>query len=145
MTDLIQVSSTFYWHRHYRFLFAVRGSLIAAIYSKAMKLDITRETSASSVTMMSTDVERIVRGLLDFHELWAHVLQVGIATWLIHTELGIAWVGPVTVSLRKYHTERLTLNPASDFISRCCAHNGIDHLHDTLPSKVDHCHSDKNQ
>ncbi|KAF4549613.1 ABC transporter-like protein 1 [Elsinoe fawcettii] len=95
---LIYVSSTFYWHRHYRFLFAVRGTLIAAIYDKAMRLAISQEDGASAVTMMSTDVERIVRGLFDLHEIWAHAVQVAIATWLIQTNLGLAWVGPMVVS-----------------------------------------------
>ncbi|KAF2218923.1 P-loop containing nucleoside triphosphate hydrolase protein [Elsinoe ampelina] len=92
------VSTTFYWHRHYRFLFAVRGTLIGAIYSKAMRLGSSQEDGAALVTMMSTDVERIVRGLYDLHEIWAQAVQVALTTWLIQRTLGLAWIGPLVVS-----------------------------------------------
>jgi ATP-binding cassette, subfamily C (CFTR/MRP), member 1 len=51
---------------------------------------------------MSTDCERIVRGLTVLHELWANVVQVALATWLIERELGIACIAPIVVTVGKF-------------------------------------------
>ncbi|KAL1595346.1 hypothetical protein SLS60_010037 [Paraconiothyrium brasiliense] len=96
------VSSALYWHRHYRFLVMLRGILITAIFHKATELNIAALDSSTSVTLMSTDVERIVRGLLDMHEFWANVIQVGLCTWLIQIELGLACLVPIGVALTAF-------------------------------------------
>ncbi|KAF1972252.1 putative multidrug resistance protein [Bimuria novae-zelandiae CBS 107.79] len=95
----IGASSALYWHRHYRFLVMLRGTLITAIFRKATELNIAALDSSTSVTLMSTDVERIVRGLLDIHEFWANIIQVGICAWLIQIELGLACLVPIGVAL----------------------------------------------
>jgi ABC-type multidrug transport system fused ATPase/permease subunit len=46
---------------------------------------------------MSTDVERIMIGLLDIHEFWANLVQVAVACWLLQRELGMAFMAPLVV------------------------------------------------
>jgi ATP-binding cassette subfamily C (CFTR/MRP) protein 1 len=55
-----------------------RGSLIATVLKKAT--DLNRETldPAESVMFMSTDVERINKGLRDMYKLWADMFQVAV-------------------------------------------------------------------
>ena len=77
----------------------MRGSLITAVFEKATELGLEESNSAKSVTLMSTDVERTIRGLLDMHDMWANVIQLAIATWLIETELGVACVAPIAIAL----------------------------------------------
>lgn len=77
----------------------LRGSLITVIFEKATKLSLGELDSAQSVTLMSTDVERTIRGLLEMHDMWANVIQVAVATWLIETELGVACVAPIAIAL----------------------------------------------
>lgn len=77
----------------------LRGSLITAVFEKATELSLEESNSAKSVTLMSTDVERTIRGLLEMHDMWANVIQVAIATWLIETELGVACVAPIAIAL----------------------------------------------
>ena len=77
----------------------LRGMLIAAIYEKTMSIDVAaRGNDAKEVTLMGTDVERIVRGIQDMHELWSNILQIALATWLLNTELDVACVGPLAVT-----------------------------------------------
>lgn len=80
----------------------VRGTLTTAVYQKALQMDITASTSAKTLTLMSADCERITRGLMDLHELWANVIQVAFATWLIETQLGVAWVAPIAVTVSMF-------------------------------------------
>lgn len=78
----------------------VRGTLTTAVYQKALQMNITASTNAKTMTLMSADCERITRGLMDLHELWANLTQVALATWLIETQLGVARVAPIAVTLR---------------------------------------------
>lgn len=36
---------------------------------------------------------------MDLHELWANIAQVAIATYLIETQVGVACVAPIAVTL----------------------------------------------
>ncbi|KAI4747400.1 multidrug resistance-like protein [Aureobasidium sp. EXF-12298] len=95
----LATTSALYWHRHYRFLSMLRGTLITAVYGKATNIVAVAKDNKASITLMSTDVERATRGLIDLHEMWANIFQVAIATWLLEIELGAACVGPVIVAL----------------------------------------------
>jgi ATP-binding cassette, subfamily C (CFTR/MRP), member 1 len=79
----------------------IRGTLTTAVYRKAFDTKTEHLDSAKTVTLMSTDCERIARGLMDLHELWANVIQVALATWLIERELGVACVGPIALVVGK--------------------------------------------
>ncbi|KAL3480358.1 hypothetical protein BJX99DRAFT_254660 [Aspergillus californicus] len=46
------------------------------------------ETTA--ITLMGTDVERIVNGFKYFHELWASLLDIAIAIYLLERQVGVA-------------------------------------------------------
>lgn len=48
---------------------------------------------------MSTDVEAICNGLVQIHEIWAAFVESAIALWLLHTQLGVAFVAPALVSI----------------------------------------------
>jgi hypothetical protein len=56
---------------------------------------------SAAVTLMSIDVERIFNGLRSFHDLWAALVEVSIAAWLLQRNLGIAFIAPVLLSLGK--------------------------------------------
>jgi ATP-binding cassette, subfamily C (CFTR/MRP), member 1 len=77
----------------------VRGSLVTIIYRKTTEISITALDNSAAVTLMSTDVERIVNGLRMIHEFWANLIQVGIASWLLQRELGVAFVAPIVVAI----------------------------------------------
>ena len=44
---------------------------------------------------MGTDIERIVRGMEYFHEVWASLLDVAIASWLLGEQLFLACLAPI--------------------------------------------------
>jgi ATP-binding cassette, subfamily C (CFTR/MRP), member 1 len=84
----------------------VRGSLVSSIYYKTTEISITALNNSAAVTLMSTDVERIEQGLRDTHELWANVVQVGLATWLLQRELGLACLVPIVIAVCEYFPHR---------------------------------------
>lgn len=48
---------------------------------------------------MSADVERISTGLRQCHELWASILDISLALWLLQRQLNIAAFAPLAVIL----------------------------------------------
>ncbi|PKY07569.1 multidrug resistance-associated protein [Aspergillus campestris IBT 28561] len=88
-----------YQHSTYRAIAMVRGALVSMVYNKATGLDVKEADPASSLTLMSADVERIVQGWQTMHDMWANVIEMGLAIYLLEQQLGLACVVPVGVSV----------------------------------------------
>jgi ATP-binding cassette subfamily C (CFTR/MRP) protein 1 len=56
-------------HLTFRFITQIRGGLISMLYSKATDVALVDVDAASSLTLMSADVERIVTGMETGHEV----------------------------------------------------------------------------
>ncbi|KAF4511346.1 hypothetical protein G6O67_003152 [Ophiocordyceps sinensis] len=96
----IAVATGAYWYHHYRVLTMIRACLVSAVGWQTLRIDVHAMSDPKApVTLMSTDVERILFGLRSFHEFWATVVQVGILTYLLHRQLGVALVVPVVVTV----------------------------------------------
>jgi ABC-type siderophore export system fused ATPase/permease subunit len=58
------------------------------------------ETTA--IALMGTDIERIGFNFLQIHELWASVIEIGVAIWLLEQQVFLACLAPVVVILSTY-------------------------------------------
>lgn len=94
---LIALSSALYWYFHERFLTMVRGCLVVAVYEHTTSLDLSATDESGALTLMSTDVELIMRGIRDLHEYWANIIQISLSCWLLQRELGAAFAAPLVV------------------------------------------------
>lgn len=97
----IAFSTELYWYFQERFVIMVRGILVLAVYEKTTELRMPVGGDSGALTLMSTDVERITRGILDLHEYWANTIQIALSCWLFQRELGAAFaasLGVVAVS-----------------------------------------------
>ncbi|KAL0933869.1 ABC multidrug transporter [Colletotrichum truncatum] len=95
----IAVSTALYNYFQQRALYMSRGCLSAAIYKKTTEADITAAGDAAAVTLMSTDIERIIRGFYGLHEFWANLIEVALGCWLLERLLGVSFIAPVVVIL----------------------------------------------
>jgi ATP-binding cassette, subfamily C (CFTR/MRP), member 1 len=77
----------------------LRSTLVTAIFTKTTEISITALDNSAAVTLMSTDVDRIVLGLRKVHELWVNAIQIIFATWLLEREVGVSCIAPVIVAL----------------------------------------------
>lgn len=94
------ISTGFYWYHHYRVLTMIRGCLVSAIGWQTLKLNPdAMADSKAAVTLMSVDVERILFGLRSLHEFWAITIQVGLLTYLLERQLGVAFVVPLSIAV----------------------------------------------
>jgi ATP-binding cassette, subfamily C (CFTR/MRP), member 1 len=104
-----QISTGQYQHLTYRFVTMMRGGLISMLYGKATDINLTDVDPASSLTLMSADVERIVQGMQTGHEIWANTVEAILAIYLLGRQLGAACAVPVGVAVGK-HIRRFNLS-----------------------------------
>lgn len=55
---------------------------------------------SAAVTLMSTEIDCMILGLDQFHDIWAAFVEIGIRIWLLTTMIDASsfLVGPPTVS-----------------------------------------------
>ncbi|KAJ5533778.1 ABC transporter integral membrane type 1 [Penicillium freii] len=95
----LAISKAVYWRQTYRTLTMMRSGLISMIYDQTIDMTAADLTDSAAITLMGTDVERIVSNLKNMHEAWASIIEVGIAIWLLERELGVACFIPLVISL----------------------------------------------
>ena len=76
----------------------IRGMLMTAVYRKTLEASSSAADDKAALTLMGPDVDRISNGLKDLHELWANIVQIGVATYLLEIELKYACVAPALVA-----------------------------------------------
>ncbi|KAK1996035.1 ABC transporter [Colletotrichum falcatum] len=95
----IAVSTSVFQYHNLRFKTRLRGGLIALIYQHAVH---TREVDAGEITavaLMGTDVERLTGAMAMFHAVWASLLNIAVASWLLGLQLSLACLAPIVLVL----------------------------------------------
>jgi ABC-type multidrug transport system fused ATPase/permease subunit len=93
----IAASGAFYWYFQERAMYMARGLLAKAIFLKTMESKLTASGDSAALTLMSTDIERVIVGCLGVHEFWANAIEIAIACWLLSRQIGPAFVAPLIV------------------------------------------------
>jgi ATP-binding cassette subfamily C (CFTR/MRP) protein 1 len=85
----------------FRFLIRLRGGLIALIYQQTVEARAVDLGSINGLTLMGTDVERIVLNLLTVHEVWASLMDIIVAIFLLQRQMFLACLVPALVTFGK--------------------------------------------
>ncbi|UZJ52796.1 hypothetical protein CBS101457_002116 [Exobasidium rhododendri] len=73
----------------------LRGALLDMIYRKSLRmhLNTARATGGgAAANLMSVDLERFVRAIIPFHNLWSGLLVVIISSYLLYLQLGYTFL-----------------------------------------------------
>lgn len=97
----VAVCTAQYKHKTYRYITMMRGGLISLIYDTTLQLDAQAANEAAAVTLMSTDIDRIVAGFEWADALWAGPIEIAVAIYLLYTQIGLSCLGPVMIAVRK--------------------------------------------
>jgi len=78
----------------------------------------------TAITLMGTDVERIIHGAQMFHEVWGSLLNIIIASWLLGRQVSLACLAPVLLVLGQSCYAPVLWCLLLNFISsiHCCHH-----------------------
>ncbi|KAK7997810.1 hypothetical protein PG989_005850 [Apiospora arundinis] len=95
----IAISNSVYQYYNLRFTTRLRGGLIALIYQQAVRAREVDIGDITAVSLMGTDVERIVGAMSMFHAVWASLIDIAVASWLLGMQLSLACLAPVVLVL----------------------------------------------
>ena len=87
-----------YGYMTFRFLIRLRGGLIALIYQQTVEARAVDLGSINGLTLMGTDVERIVLNFQAIHEVWASLVDIAIAIFLLQRQVFLACLVPAAVT-----------------------------------------------
>lgn len=103
----------------------MRGSLVALIFNKTLRMSTSAVSDASAITLMSTDIERIGSGLRDMHEIYSNFIEVVLALWLLARLLKIATVASTLVVIGEHIPLQETKRRVANVSSKVCLVAGI--------------------
>ena len=86
-----------YQHLLNRALIQLRGGLISLLYQKTLDLSIATIDPTSSLTLMSSDIQRMIDVSTLLHDTWSSIIEVGVAMYLLYRTLGTACYAPAIV------------------------------------------------
>lgn len=69
------------------------------IYRHTTTLRVADVQDSAALTLMGTDVERIVNALRFIHEVWASIPEVAVAVWLLARQVSYAALMPLVICL----------------------------------------------
>jgi ATP-binding cassette subfamily C (CFTR/MRP) protein 1 len=95
----LAIAGAAYQHKTNRMVTMIRGALVNAIYRQTLEVAVAGLEESKAVTLMSSDVERIVEAILPVHSIWSSPLEIGLAIWLLQREIGLALLGPLFITL----------------------------------------------
>jgi uncharacterized membrane protein YdbT with pleckstrin-like domain len=94
------LSNLIYDQMLYRLVTMFRGAASSMIYDHALHLpDGTLGDRSATVTLMTTDVDRIIDSLITLNEFWARSIEVGIGIALLALRLGWVCLMPLIIVL----------------------------------------------
>ncbi|XP_039710107.1 ATP-binding cassette sub-family C member 10 isoform X1 [Pteropus medius] len=76
-----------------------RGAVLNILYQKALQLGPTRPPAGEALNLLGTDSERLLNFAGSFHEAWGLPLQLAITLYLLHQQVGVAFVGGLILAL----------------------------------------------
>jgi ABC-type multidrug transport system fused ATPase/permease subunit len=91
----ITVSTALSWYFQHRFRIILVSILVPEIFKKATVARVGATDNNAALTLMSTDLERIRMGFRYIHEIWACLIQVALAAWMLYRRLGIGFVAAI--------------------------------------------------
>lgn len=97
----IAITTGQYQHLTYRAITMARGGLVSMLFAKTSSLKANAADPATSLTLMSADIERITNGWQTMHEIWANPIEIALAIYLLERQLGAACAIPIAVAIGK--------------------------------------------
>nr|XP_044632655.1 ATP-binding cassette sub-family C member 10 isoform X3 [Equus asinus] len=76
-----------------------RGAVLNILYRKALHLGPRRPPAGEALNLLGTDSERLLNFAGSFHEAWGLPLQLAITLYLLHHQVGVAFVGGLILAL----------------------------------------------
>lgn len=81
---LVQIFRSVYTHLNNRTVVLVRSTLLGRIFGKALVLPAKKAKEGGALTHITADIDSLDSGIVEFHDLWISVFEIGVATFLLY-------------------------------------------------------------
>ncbi|KAF1738030.1 Multidrug resistance-associated protein 7 [Beauveria bassiana] len=68
----------------------IRGGLVTGIFEKVLRLREDSDIESTAMTLMISDVQRIVKGAEFIYEVFVGIIETSLATYLLYRQIGVA-------------------------------------------------------
>ena len=88
----LAATTALYWDKVYAMVIRYRAALVSVLFDKSVKLSASvaeNEGRGSAVTYMSVDVERVVEGVIFFHECWSALVSIACAAVILWYQVSV--------------------------------------------------------
>ncbi|KAK6263781.1 hypothetical protein SCA6_019215 [Theobroma cacao] len=95
-------SDTQYTYHLSKLKLKLRSSIMTVIYRKCLYVSIAEQSKFSEgeiQTFMSIDADRTVNLCNSFHDLWSLPLQIGVALYLLYTQVKLAFMSGLAITI----------------------------------------------
>ncbi|XP_017978946.1 PREDICTED: ABC transporter C family member 13 isoform X3 [Theobroma cacao] len=95
-------SDTQYTYHLSKLKLKLRSSIMTVIYRKCLYVSIAEQSKFSEgeiQTFMSIDADRTVNFCNSFHDLWSLPLQIGVALYLLYTQVKLAFMSGLAITI----------------------------------------------
>lgn len=79
--------------------------MVSLIYERTLEVQAGVYDESKALTLMSTDIDRLIMSLTAVCEIWARVVEMAIGIWLLERQLGWVCVAPIVVVISEYTTK----------------------------------------
>jgi hypothetical protein len=78
----------------------LKGSVVGLIYQESLRLDLTSPgvSPTAALTLISADTDTVVQCVYQLNEVWASVVEIAVADYLIYRQMGAACAMPFAVA-----------------------------------------------
>ncbi|KEQ97882.1 hypothetical protein AUEXF2481DRAFT_63168 [Aureobasidium subglaciale EXF-2481] len=95
----IAVSTALYQQQISRIMTKLRGALISMIYSRILVISDGASRDGAALTLISSDVDIIIRVLGELNESWARLIEVAVGIGLLSRQVGAVCVVPIILTV----------------------------------------------
>lgn len=97
------------------------------LYHKATDISITAADPTAALTLMSADIERIDTGWRTAHDVWANLVEIAVAIFLLERQLGVACLIPVGAAICEFFKSGMKDQGANSSTNQSSLHHRICH------------------
>ncbi len=89
---LMALFNAWYAHACNKLALEMRSQLIDSCYRQLLKMRLAALDSGKAATLINVDMQHIMEGSIILHDIWASLLTVAVAVYLLYREIGLACV-----------------------------------------------------
>jgi hypothetical protein len=87
---LMALFNAWYAHACNKLALEMRSQLVDSCYRQLLKLRLAALDSGNAATLINVDMQHIMEGSIILHDIWASMLTVGVAVYLLYLQIGLA-------------------------------------------------------